>query len=133
MSIMVKASGLNLAESTKASATASEIAQGYTAWVNGKLLTGTAKISKTVVLEHSGDFTHTFQFDGEPKAVLVQFGYNGDVRSFGTFMKISNAEYKNSAGSPGQSVEFGATSVTAHFYDGMGSAYTPYMKVTAIF
>ena len=133
MSVMVKASGLNLAESTKATATASEIAQGYTAWVNGKLLTGTAIHSKTLVLEHSGDYVYTFQFDAVPKAVLVQFGFNGSVKNFGTFMKIQDIEYAQSSGAPAQSVAFGTTSVTVKFSEEMSGNYTPYYKVTAIF
>ena len=134
MSVLVRSGGsLDLAKSTPATATASEIISGYTAWVNGSLITGNAVKGETVVQEKSGVLEHTFTFNKAPKAVLVQFGYNGKVQNFGTFMKIADVEYKQSSGGPSQSVSFGSTSVTAKFNDTMGSSYTPYMKVTAIF
>ena len=134
MSVLVKSSGsLDLAKSTQGTATADDIISGKTAWVNGNLITGNAVKGETVVYEHSGDLTHTFNFDKAPKAVLVQFGSNGQVQQFGTFMKILNVEYKQSGGAPNQSVEFGTTSVTAKFTSSMSSSYTPYIKVTAIF
>lgn len=134
MSVLVKSSGaLDLAKSTPGTATANEIINGFTAWVNGEMITGNASKGETLVLEHSGDYTHTFNFDNEPKAVLVQFGSNGQVQQFGTFMKILNVEYKQSGGAPSQSVEFGKTSLTAKFLSEMSSSYTPYIKVTAIF
>lgn len=133
MSVLVKNAGFNLEDSTPGTATANEILSGFTAWVNGEKITGNATKGETVVQEKSGVLEHTFTFNKAPKAVLVQFGYNGQVKNFGTFMKISDVEYKQSSGSPGQNVAFGNTSVTVKFLESMSDSYSPYMKVTAIF
>ena len=134
MSVLVRSGGsLDLAKSTPATATADDVIAGKTAWVNGNLITGNAVKGETVVYEHSGELVHTFDFGREPKAVLVQFGSNGQVESYGKFMKILDVEYAQSSGAPAQSVAFGYTSVTAKFTSSMSSSYTPYIKVTAIF
>ena len=134
MSVIVKTSGgVDLARSTQATASEDKIIEGYTAWVNGEKLTGTAKEGKTVVQEKSGVYSHTFTFEGTPKAILAEFGYNGTVAAFGTFMKILNKEYKQSSGSPSQQVSFGNNSLTMNFNDAMSSSYTPYFKATAIY
>ena len=134
MSVLVRNGGsLDLAKSTPATATADDVIAGKTAWVNGNLITGNAVKGETVIYEHSGELVHTFNFGKEPKAVLVQFGSNGQVQNFGKFMKILDVEYKQSSGAPSQAVEFGYTSLTAKFLSEMSSSYTPYIKVTAIF
>lgn len=134
MSVTVNGSGgVDLVKSTPGDATADKIANGFTAWVNGKKIVGTADIGKTVVQEMSGSLDYTFNFDGTPKAILAEFGYNGSVGNYGTFVKILDVSYKNSAGSPGQDVTFGSNYVRMRFTSAMGSAYTPYFKVTAIF
>lgn len=84
-------------------------------------------------MEAIGELTHTFVFDSPPKAVLIQFGYNGAVASYGKFLKILDVEYAQSSGSPSQSVAFGTQAVTAKFQGSMSDIYTPYIKATAIF
>lgn len=135
MSVIVKTSGgVDLARSTQATASEDKIIEGYTAWVNGEMLTGTAKEGKTVVQEKSGEYTYTFQFEGTPKAILAEFGYNNTVQTtYGKFMKILNTEVATSNGAPAQSAAFGASSVTMKFTATFGSGKTPYFKATAIY
>lgn len=134
MSVLVRSGGsLDLAKSTPATATADDVIAGKTAWVNGELITGLAVKGETIVYEKSGELTYTVNFGREPKAVLVQFGSNGKVESFGKFLKILDVEYTQSSGAPSQGVAFGYTSVTAKFNSAMSSSNIPYIKVTAIF
>ena len=126
--------GVNLKKSTPATADASKILSGYTAWVNGVLLTGTAVEGKTVVQEMSGVYTHTFQFEGTPKAILAEFGYDKTVQTtYGRFMKILDMEVTESNGAPAQAAAFGYSSVTMKFTAQFGGNKSPYFRATAIY
>lgn len=134
MSVIVKSSGgLDLRTGTPGTADPTKILEGYTAWVDGELITGSAIEAKTVVQEVSGVQSHTFEFEGSPKAMLAEFGINGNISGFGTYLRVLHREYRMSDGSPSQSVIFGKNTIFMQFNETMGPNYTPVFRATVIY